>query len=136
MNNITVTGNLTRDPDLRYAGERPVANFSVASNRSWKNKTTGDWEEETTYFACHCWGPLAENVAASLTKGAAVVLEGRILQRSYTTKEGDERTVIELLATSVGASLKNASVQVTRNERTTPGQAAPAADTFGDDQPF
>src|SRR5664279_4156038 len=95
---ITVVGNLTADPELRFtASGAAVANFTVASTPRTFNRTSGEWEDGPALFLrCGLWRQPAENVAESLTKGARVIVTGRLRQRSFETKEGDKRTVIEL----------------------------------------
>jgi single-strand DNA-binding protein len=129
---VTIVGNLTRDPDLRFtASGRGVTSFGVAVNRRWMNKTTNDWEEQVSFFNVTAWAELGENVAASLTKGNRVIVTGRLEQRSYTTKEGDERSTVEIVADSIGPDLRWATCTVERTERTTAPQQASAhpADT-------
>ena len=85
-NSITIAGNITRDPEMRYtANGRSTTTFGVAVNRSWRNQQTNEWEERTSFFNVVCWRQLAENVAASLRKGTRVVVTGRLEQRSWET---------------------------------------------------
>lgn len=117
-NSITAVGNLTRDPELRFTQSgQAICNFSVASSRRFKKGD--DWEEQTTFFNCTAWAELGENVAASLTKGSRVIVSGRMDQRSYETKDGDKRTVMDLTCDAVGAELRFAQVTVERTQRTT-----------------
>jgi single-strand DNA-binding protein len=121
VNEVTVTGNLTRDPELRFtASGLAVANFTVAANRRWRNDNTNDWEEKVSFFDVTCWKQLAENVAESLTKGTRVVVAGRLEQRSWETDTGDKRSKVELVASAVGPSLEFATAEVLRNERRLP----------------
>ena len=117
-NSITISGNITRDPEMRYtpSGVSKVT-FGVAVNRSWRNQQTQDWEEQTSFFNVVAWRQLAENVGASLSKGARVVVSGRLEQRSWETENGEKRSVVEIVADEVGPSLRWATAQVTRNER-------------------
>ena len=118
-NTTTITGNLVRDPDLRFTGSgQPVANFSVADNRRWQDRTTNQWHESTTYLDIVAWGQLGEHAARSLTKGDQVTVTGRLEQRSWETPEGDKRTKVEINATDVAASLRWATAAVTKVERT------------------
>lgn len=129
-NTITVVGNLTRDPELRFtASGIAVANFSVAVNRRWQNKATNEWEEQASFFDVTVWEQLAENVAESCTKGARVIVTGRLEQRSWETEQGDKRTKVEIVADEVGPSLRWATAIVSKNERREPATVgAPAHD--------
>jgi single-strand DNA-binding protein len=125
-NSITVVGNLTRDPEMRYtASGISTATFGVAVNRSWRNQQTNEWEERTSFFNIVCWRQLADNVAASLKKGMRVVATGRLEQRSWETQDGEKRSVIEIVADEVGPSLVFATADVHRVERSGPGEGAP-----------
>ena len=117
-NTITISGNMTRDPEMRNtpSGVSKVS-FGVAVNRSWRNQQTQEWDEATSFFNVVAWRQLAENVGASLTKGSRVVVSGRLEQRSWETENGEKRSVVEVVADEVGPSLRWASAQVTRNER-------------------
>jgi single-strand DNA-binding protein len=124
-NNVTVSGNLTRSPDLRYTPSgRPVANFGLAVNRRWQNKTTNEWEEAVSFLNVVAWGGLAESAAQSLDKGHRVTVSGRLEQRSWETDEGEKRSIVEIVADDIGASLKWATVEITRTEREKIGQQA------------
>lgn len=113
---VTITGNVTRDPEIRYtASGAGVASFGVAVNRRWKK---GDeWQEETSFLDVSCWREQAENVIESVTKGTRVVVTGRLEQRSWDTDKGEKRSKVEIVADEVGVSLRNATAQVARNER-------------------
>jgi len=104
---ITITGNLTGDPELRYTPTgQAVANFTVASTPRFMDKTTNEWKDgDTLFLRCNIWRQPAENVAESLTRGMRVIVQGRLRQRSYETKEGEKRTVYEVEADEVGPSL-------------------------------
>jgi single-strand DNA-binding protein len=118
-NAVTLVGNITRDPELRFTNSgQAVATFGLAVNRRWQNRQSGEWEENTSFFNVTCWAQLAENVSGSLGKGARVLISGRLEQRSYETQAGEKRSVVEVIADEVGASLRWASVAVTKNERT------------------
>jgi len=120
-NSITVVGNLTRDPEMRYtANGISTATFGVAVNRSWRNQQTNEWEERTSFFNIVCWRQLADNVAASLKKGMRVVATGRLEQRSWETEQGEKRSVVEIVADEVGPSLVFATADVHRVERSGP----------------
>jgi single-strand DNA-binding protein len=126
-NTVTVVGNLTRDPELRFTPSGQAnASFGIAVNRRWQNRQTQEWEEQVSYFNVVCWREMAENVAESLTKGMRIVVTGRLDQRSWETKEGDKRSVVEISADEIGPSLRWASAQVTRNERSDGGGGRPA----------
>jgi single-strand DNA-binding protein len=117
-NTVTVIGNITRDPELRYtANGQANANFGVAVNRRWMNRQTNEWEERTSFFNVVCWREMADNVAESLQKGSRVIVAGRLEQRSWETENGDKRSVVEIVADEIGPSLRWATAQVNRNER-------------------
>lgn len=121
-NSITVVGNLTRDPEMRYtASGASTASFGVAVNRSWRNQQTNEWEERTSFFNIVCWQQLADNVAASLKKGMRVVATGRLEQRSWETEQGEKRSIVEIVADDVSASLRFATAEVHKVERSGPG---------------
>jgi single-strand DNA-binding protein len=127
-NNITVTGNLTRDPEVRYTrdGQASVL-LGVAVNRRWQDRETHEWEEATSFFDVVCWRDLAENVAMSLTKGSRVMVAGRLEQRSWETELGERRSKVEVVADEIGPSLRFATVEVHRVERAGAGAAANGA---------
>ena len=116
---ITIVGNLTADPELRFTPSgAAVANFTVASTPRTFDRQTNDWKDgETLFMRCSVWRDAAENVAESLHRGTRVVVTGRLKSRSYETKEGEKRTVIELDVDEVGPSLRYASAKVTKAER-------------------
>ena len=115
---ITIVGNLTRDPEIRYtSGGAAKASFGVAVSRRWQNRQSQEWEEQTSFFNVVCWREMAENVAESLGKGSRVVVTGRLEQRSWETENGEKRSVVEIVADDVGPSLRWATAQITRNER-------------------
>jgi len=114
----TIVGNLTRDPEIRYTRDgQATTSLSVAVNRRWQDRTTKEWEESTSYFDVVCWRDLAENVALSLTKGARVVVAGRLEQRSWESDEGDKRSKVEIVADEIGASLRFATVDIHKVQR-------------------
>ena len=117
---ITVVGNLTADPELRYTQNGlAVANFTIASTPRTFNKQTNEWDDgEALFLRCSCWREFAEHVAESLRKGTRVIAQGNLKQRSYETKEGEKRTVIELDVQEIGPSLRYATASVTRANRT------------------
>ena len=118
-NTITVIGNLTKDPDLRYTQSGvPVASASVAVNRRMRNKDTNEWEDRLDgYFDINIWREHAENVAESLKKGDRVLVMGRLIKRSYTDRDGQERWVTEIEADEICPSLRWARAQVSRVSR-------------------
>lgn len=117
-NTVTVTGNITRDPELRFTpGGSAVATFGLAWNRRWQNRQTNETEEQVSFFDVTCWNTLAENVSESLVKGTRVIVSGRMEQRSWETQDGDRRSKIEIIADEVSPSLRWATVEVIKNER-------------------
>ena len=116
---ITIIGNLTADPELRFTSSgAAVASFTVASTPRTFDRQTGEWKDgETLFMPCSSWRDAAENVAESLTKGTRVIVQGRLTQRSYTTREGEQRTVVEMQVDEIGPSLRYAKAQVTRQPR-------------------
>jgi single-strand DNA-binding protein len=153
----TIVGNLTADPELRYTqGGLPVVNFTVAVNERKFDKQANDWVDgDPLFMRCSLWREAAENLSASVGKGARVVVVGRLKQREFEDREGVKRTVIELDVDEVGPSLRYATAQVTRSaggggraaaqpepDAWAPAQAADAwaapaaAGSYGDDTPF
>jgi single-strand DNA-binding protein len=116
---ITVVGNLTADPELRFTPSgAAVANFTVASTPRTFDKNTNEWKDgDALFLRCAVWREAAENVAESLHKGTAVIVQGRLKQRSFETKEGEKRTVVELDVDEVGPTLRRASAKVTKAQR-------------------
>lgn len=142
-NTVTLVGNLTRDPELRFTtGGRGVAQFGLAVNRRYQQN--GEWQDQTSYFNIVAWGTLGENVAATLTKGMRVIVSGRLEQREYQTREGDKRTAIEINADEIGPSLRWATASVERTPRGEGGtggggsRAPRGGDDFmpADEEPF
>lgn len=120
---ITVVGNLTNDPELRFTPSgSAVANFTVASTPRTFDREANEWKDgETLFLRGSVWREAAENVADSLSKGSRVIVQGRLKARSFDTKEGERRTVFELEVDEIGPSLRYASAKVTRNQRTDSG---------------
>lgn len=116
---ITVVGNLVADPELRFTPNgAAVANFRIASTPRTFNRDTNQWEDgEALFLTCNVWRQAAENVAESLSKGMRVIVNGRLKQRSYQTREGENRTVFEVEVDEVGPSLKYATASINRNPR-------------------
>jgi len=113
---ITVVGNLTADPELRFTPSgAAVANFTVASTPRQFDKQTNEWRDgEAMFLSCSVWRQAAENVAESLVKGSRVIVSGRLKARSYETREGEKRTVFEIDVDEIGPSLRYATASVTR----------------------
>ncbi|ADG96769.1 single-strand binding protein [Segniliparus rotundus DSM 44985] len=158
---ITVVGNLTADPELRFTPTgAAVANFTVASTPRMFDRQTNEWKDgEALFLRCNIWREAAENVAESLTRGSRVIVTGRLKQRSYETREGEKRTVVELEVDEIGPSLRYSTAKVNRAARggssgggggrsggygDDPWASAPAGDDFpssssrsgsGDDEP-
>jgi single-strand DNA-binding protein len=124
-NTVTLVGNVTRDPELRYTPSgQAVASFGLAVNRRWQNRQTNDWEEQVSFFDVKCWAQMAENVGESVQKGSRVVVSGRLEQRSWETDNGDKRSKVEVVADEIGPSLRWATATVTKNERREGGGGA------------
>ena len=147
-NTVTLTGNLTKDPELRYTtGGRGVASFGLAVNRRYQ--VNGEWQEQVSFFNVVAWADLGENAAASLHKGNRIVVTGRLEQSSFETREGEKRNVTEVIADDLGPSLRWAQAQVERISRdsadgggfsgggSSGGAPKPASDPiYGDEEPF
>ena len=118
---ITVIGNITGDPELRFTPSgAAVANFTVASTPRQFDRQSNEWKDgETLFMRCSVWRDAAENVAESLQRGTRVIVSGRLKSRSYETKEGEKRTVVEMEVDEVGPSLRYASAKVTKTQRGT-----------------
>ena len=116
---ITVVGNLTADPELRFTPSgAAVANFTVASTPRTFDRQSGEWKDgEALFLRCNIWRQAAENVAETLTRGSRVIVSGRLKQRSYETREGEKRTVVELEVEEVGPSLRYATAKVNKVSR-------------------
>ena len=113
---VTFVGNLTGDPELRFTPSgAAVANFTVACTPRTFDSKTNEWKDgETTFLRCQVWRQYAENVAESLTRGARVIVTGKLKQRSYETKEGEKRTSIEVDVEDIGPALRTATARVTK----------------------
>lgn len=143
-NNVTVVGNATRDPELRFTPNgAAVAGFGLAVNRKWMNNKTNEWEEEVSFFDVTCWQDLAENVSATVTKGMRVIVEGRLDQRSWETDEGDKRSKVEIVADEVAPSLRWATATVEKvvkgedGAKKSPSKSKKVANTYEDgEEPF
>ena len=136
---ITVVGNLTADPELRFTPSgAAVANFTIASTPRTFDRQSGEWkDQEALFMRCNIWRQAAENVAETLTRGMRVVAQGRLRQRSFETKEGEKRTVVELEVDEIGPSLKYATAKVNKISRGGGGggSSAPADDPWGSAPP-
>ncbi len=115
----TIVGNLTADPELRFTpAGHAVANFTVASTPRTFDRQSGEWRDgDALFLRCTLWRDAAEHVAESLTRGDRVVVQGRLRQRSFETRDGDKRTVVELDVDEIGPSLRYATVKVTKAHR-------------------
>ena len=156
-NTVTVVGNITRDPELRFTqGGKGIASFGLAVNRRYQQN--GEWQEKVSFFNVTAWDQLGENAAASLTKGTRIIVTGRLEQREYETNSGEKRNVVEIVADELGPSLRWARANVERMQRSTTdagaggggyssggggnfaggGASAPrgADPVYGDEEPF
>lgn len=139
-NHVTVVGNVTREPEIRYTPSgATVATFGVAVNRRWKRGD--DWQEETSFFDVKCWSQLAENVVESIQRGCRVIVSGRLEQRSWETDSGEKRSKVEVVADEVAPSLKWATAMVTKIERDQANRPpavkpAPVAQGYDGEEPF
>jgi single-strand DNA-binding protein len=120
---ITLVGNLVDDPELRFTPSgQAVAKFRVASTPRYLDKQTNEWKDgESLFLSCNVWRQAAENVAETLQRGMRVIVQGRLKQRSYETREGEKRTVFEVEVDEVGPSLKNSTAKVTKTSRSSGG---------------
>ena len=136
---VTLRGRLTRDPEMRYSNAgKPVVKFAVVTSRRFKNEQSGEWEDrDTTFWDCVAFGQLAENVAESLEKGTAVVVQGNASQEEWTTKEGEKRKSMKVAAEDIAPSLRFHSAKIARAARSEGDtQAAPASeDPWANDRP-
>jgi single-strand DNA-binding protein len=136
---VTVVGNLTADPELRYTSTgTAVANFTVAQTPRTFDRATGEWRDgETLFLRCVAWRETAEHMMESVVKGARVVVVGRLKQRSFAVDAGDRRTVIELHTDEVGVSLRYATAEVTKATRIqSGGERQPGSGADNDEPPF
>lgn len=114
---ITIAGNLTRDPELRFTnGGKAIASFGVAVSRRFQQN--GEWQESTSFYTVKAWDQLGENAAASLVKGARCIVTGRLDITEFTGRDGSKRMSAEITAEEIGAALRWATVEITRTERT------------------
>ncbi|WP_426570645.1 single-stranded DNA-binding protein [Aquihabitans sp. McL0605] len=135
-NNVTLVGNVTRDPEIRYTPSgQTVATFGLAVNRRWQNRQNNEWEEQVSFFDVKVWAQMAENVSESVQKGTRVIVTGRLEQRSWETDNGDKRSKIEVVADEVAPSLRWATAQVNRIERSQAATGGGAASSSGGGRP-
>lgn len=139
-NTITVAGNVTRDPELKFLNNGQASiRLSIAVNRRWQNRQTQEWEERVSYFEVTGYGPMAENVANSIPKGARVVVTGRLEQRSWETDDGSKRSIVEINADEIAPSLKWATAVVNKTPRPESGNQYGGQRQAGyafDEEPF
>ena len=122
-NSVTVVGNITRDPELRFtASGQATASFGLAVNRIWNDRQTNERKEAVSFFDIVCWREMAENASESLSKGARVLVTGRLEQRSWETPEGEKRSKIEIVADEIGPSLRWATAEIRKNDRRGPAE--------------
>ncbi|HTP16670.1 MAG TPA: single-stranded DNA-binding protein [Streptosporangiaceae bacterium] len=133
---ITIIGNITADPELRYTPSgQPAVTFRVASTPRTYDKASGEWRDgEALFLTVTAWRQLAENAAESLRRGMRVVVQGALRQRSYETRDGEKRTVYEVQAEEIAASIRFAAVTVRRTERNGSGQGQPQGAAAGNGQ--
>ena len=118
-NTITIIGNVTRDPELRYlTSGTALAQLGVAVNRRYQQN--GEWQEDTSFFDVVCWRELADNVSESISKGDRIIVTGRLEQRSWETQDGDKRSKVEIVADEVGPSLRWATAKIEKIRRDGP----------------
>jgi single-strand DNA-binding protein len=130
VNNVVVLGNLTRDPELRFTPNgTPVAGFGLAVNRRYQNKKSGEWVEDTSFFNVTVWFKLAENCAESLSKGDRILVSGRLSQRGWEDKDGQKKSVVEIIASAVAPSLEFASCKIEKNPKMDAGSVTSSAKT-------
>ena len=135
---ITVVGNLTADPELRFTPSgAAVASFTIASTPRTFDRNSNEWKDgEALFLRCSIWRQAAENVAESLTRGMRVVAQGRLKQRSYETREGEKRTVVEMEVDEVGPSLRYATAKVNKVSRQGGGSTGGGYGSSGADDPW
>ncbi|MFT3852066.1 MAG: single-stranded DNA-binding protein [Ilumatobacteraceae bacterium] len=144
-NAVTLVGNITREPELRFTGGgKGVASFGLAVNRRYQ--MNGEWQEKVSFFNIVAWDSLGENAAASLHKGNRIIVTGRLEQREYETREGEKRTVVEIIADEIGPSLRWARAEIERISRDSSGSSSSSGSSggpgrapdpvYGDEEPF
>ena len=136
VNNITILGNITRDPELRFTPSgTAVVSFGLAVNRNIQNKKSGEWQTEVDFFNVTAWYKLAENCAESLSKGDRVLVSGRLSQDSWEDKEGQKRSTVKIIASVVAPSMEFATCKLEKNPKSDSGGMA-AADTKKEEVDF
>jgi single-strand DNA-binding protein len=126
-NSVTLVGNITREPELRFtASGQATATFGLAVNRVWNDRQSNERKEAVSFFDIVCWREMAENASESLSKGARVLVTGRLEQRSWETPEGEKRSKIEVVADEIGPSLRWATAEVRKNDRRGPSEGGGA----------
>ena len=147
-NSVTLVGNITCEPELRFTGGgKGVASFGLAVNRRYQ--VNGEWQEKVSFFNVVAWDSLGENAAASLHKGNRIIVSGRLEQREYETREGEKRTVVEIVADEIGPSLRWARAEIERISRSDGGGSPSSGSSgssggggrapdpvYGDEEPF
>jgi single-strand DNA-binding protein len=141
-NTVTVVGNLTRDPELRYTPSgQAVVKLGLAVNRRWQNRQTNEFEEQVSFFNVTAWAQLAENVGECLSKGTRVIVTGRLEQRSWETPDGEKKSSVDIVADEIAPSLRWATAKIERNERKSGdfgdsgGSSAPASRPVSNEPP-
>lgn len=133
-NTITIIGNVTRDPELRYlTSGTALAQLGVAVNRRYMQNN--EWQEETSFFDVVCWRDLADNVSESISKGDRIIVTGRLEQRSWETQDGDKRSKVEIVADEVGPSLRWATARIEKIRRDGPAGASSGGTGGGNYEP-
>lgn len=136
VNNITILGNITRDPELRFTPSgTAVVNFGLAVNRSIQNKNSGEWQTEVDFFNITAWYKLAENCAESLSKGDRVLVSGRLSQDSWEDKEGQKRSTVKIIASVIAPSMEFATCKLEKNPKADSGGVT-AANNTGEEVDF
>ncbi len=134
-NTVTIIGNVTRDPELRYlTSGTALASFGVAWNNRYKDRN-GDQVEDTSFFDVTCWRDLADNVSESISKGDRVIVYGKLEQRSWETQDGEKRSKVEIVADEVAPSLRWATAQVSKIRRDGPSGGAGGSNSSGGNEP-
>jgi len=136
-NTTTIVGNLTRDPELRFSATgQAIATLGIAVNRVWTDRQTNEPKEQVSFFDVVCWREMADNACGTLTKGARVIVTGRLEQRSWEDAEGNRRSKIEIIADDIGPSIRWATAKVTKNDRGTTEPATPSKASGDNGAPY
>lgn len=127
-NSVVLVGNLTDDPELRFTPNgQALAKFTLAVNRRWQNRATSEWQEETSFIRCACWGEQAERIAESLHKGTRAIVTGRLQENKWETSDGQKRSTLEIQVDECGPSLRWATAEVTKAQRSGDGELTAVA---------